>query len=231
MRLFPIVYSISQSERHLGTKRSFPWTFAARYSALLLASLFIALASHPTINFTQEFSVAIFLLGMPIAIYCLLSDFYNVRAHRVPRLLSIGNVTLDLFLLLMSITFYARVVYPILPRELGGGEKPRVLLLLSEPATKRLLTSEHIPLSEDGKVIGPVRLLLETSEIVAIAADSDQAGLVKSFGFSNAHAIELNRNLVGIVEFLPMEAEGPSVSSVAVKPIPTSAATGKSNRK
>jgi hypothetical protein len=101
---------------------------------------------------------------------------YFVRAFREawgsdPTHRSVGPALLLLFgafivamLLAVNLTSYAFLLYPDLPKRLGGGKKPHALVMMSEAYPEH----SGLPLSKDGRVIGPVALLLETSTAVAV---------------------------------------------------------------
>jgi len=70
---------------------------------------------------------------------------------------------------------YSLFVFPYLPKELGGGYRPLVQLVLSD-SSNIPWNSESIKASADGKMIGPVRLIFENQSEV-IVASSDLRGL------------------------------------------------------
>ena len=82
-------------------------------------------------------------------------------AERFPKTLKLAGAAM---LLAVNLTGYAILLYPDFPKRLGGGKKPHALVILSEAYPEH----SGLPLSKDGRVIGPVVLLLETSTAVAV---------------------------------------------------------------
>jgi hypothetical protein len=69
--------------------------------------------------------------------------------------------------LLLSITAYAFLAYPDVPQMFGGGDRQAVLLRCGSaelPACKAL----PLPKQNGGAVIGPVVVLVETSEVYVV---------------------------------------------------------------
>jgi len=72
-------------------------------------------------------------------------------------------------LLIVNLTVYSILLYPEFPKRLGGGRKPYVLVVLTEPHA----VHSELPLSKDGRVVGPVAVLLETGNAVAVIGYDD----------------------------------------------------------
>lgn len=70
--------------------------------------------------------------------------------------------------LLSLIALYSGLAYPHFPRVFGGGKKPLIEFVLGE-ATKLAWKELGLPVSGDGKKIGPVILLLETDSMFIVA--------------------------------------------------------------
>jgi hypothetical protein len=85
-------------------------------------------------------------------------------------LLSLGAF-ITVSLLLMNLTWYAIWLYPEFPKRFGGGRKPHALVILSEP----YLTHSGLPTSADGRVIGPVAVLLEADNAVSVIGYKDHS--------------------------------------------------------
>jgi hypothetical protein len=143
------------------------------------------------------------LLGT-FGIMILISDVHKLldRQRTTDRVFRAGCLTLDFAIVLIALTFYSVLVYPLIPRDLGGGLKPLVRLRLSQPALTMPWTSKHIPISANGQ-IGPVRLLLETADTVIVAADYVVTTRKPLHPDSVGQTIELDRHLVMEVEYLP----------------------------
>ncbi len=75
-------------------------------------------------------------------------------------------------ILLSTIGLYAAAVYPHLPRVFGGGKKPSIQLVLSDRDDTRW-KGLGLPISEDGRNVGPVILLLETEGMFIVTAASE----------------------------------------------------------
>jgi hypothetical protein len=71
-------------------------------------------------------------------------------------------------MLLLALPLYVAVVFPSLPYELGGGRRPLVRLVLSETSP---IVADALGLREpfDGRAVGPVVLILETSSQFVVA--------------------------------------------------------------
>lgn len=83
--------------------------------------------------------------------------------------------------LLSLIYLYAGFAYPHFPRVFGGGKKPLIDFLPGEP-TKLAWKELGLPVSGDGKKIGPVILLLETDSMFIVATPGEpQLGVWSSF--------------------------------------------------
>lgn len=65
--------------------------------------------------------------------------------------------------MLSVISLYATFAFPHFPRELGGGRKPVVQLLLTDQPLQEQWENLGLPVSEDRRGIGPVVLLLKTN--------------------------------------------------------------------
>jgi hypothetical protein len=70
---------------------------------------------------------------------------------------------------LMGLIIYTVVVFPQIPREWGGGQKPFVQLFLTE-RLQAVAEDKDIPSTKDGKTIGPVVCVLETDHAIIIAS-------------------------------------------------------------
>ena len=69
-----------------------------------------------------------------------------------PALLLLFGAFIVAMLLAVNLTSYAILLYPDLPKRLGGGKKPHALVMMSEAYPEH----SGLPLSKDGRVIGPV---------------------------------------------------------------------------
>jgi hypothetical protein len=75
-------------------------------------------------------------------------------------------------LTLLGLFLYVRYAFPNIPREFGGGEKPLVELFLSE----KLAVFDNVadlPVSADGKKVGPVYCVVETDKTLVITSKSN----------------------------------------------------------
>lgn len=102
--------------------------------------------------------------------------------------------------LLGGLTIYATQVYPVIPKYLGGGDKPIVQIVLSE--TPKLDWSVVGGLKgENGKTVGPVELLSETGAMFIIR-HFDPGTERTFFRESKTHpAIGVNKKLVSAVVY------------------------------
>jgi hypothetical protein len=118
---------------------------------------------------------------------------FSELMDRLPRgMLSIPICTLAI---LLAVPGYAFGIYPYLSKTFGGG-KPAVINLVLKDAVSRAWPN-GIATSPDGKSIGPVSLLLETSGFLVISA-------VEKFDWnapidSAPTAIEINKDLISLV--------------------------------
>lgn len=78
-----------------------------------------------------------------------------------------GRLAIVLFCLI-AIGLYATVVFPAMPQEFGGGMKPSVKIVFASNA-KDWANGLGLPVSDDGRSIGPVDLLIETEGYVVVS--------------------------------------------------------------
>lgn len=74
--------------------------------------------------------------------------------------------------LLSLIALYSGLAYPHFPRVFGGGKKPLIEFVLAD-STKLAWKELGLPVSGDGKKIGPVVLLLETDSMFIVATPGE----------------------------------------------------------
>jgi hypothetical protein len=136
--------------------------------------------------------------------------FHSFRAaatqsERLPAVLlqtlgfAFGSVIVVL-MLIFNLTFYAILLYPDLPKRLGGGTKPHVLVVLTEPHA----VHSDLPISKDGRVIGPAALLLDAANGVAIIG-YDDVGVEQQGVRYNVRAVSIERKYVsGLIYLKPL---------------------------
>jgi hypothetical protein len=128
----------------------------------------------------------------------------------------------DAVSIIAALGLYATQVFPEFPREFGGGQKPLVRLVLPN-AAQVPWSAAGISLSANGKEVGPVRLLMETSDSVVVCRDEAH----NSSG--QASAVVVSRSLVSAILFVlpvpypPKALEAPSASRVPRTPTPSGA--------
>jgi hypothetical protein len=120
-------------------------------------------------------------------------------------LLDAGSAQLDPmfslvpFLVVVQLGLYAAVVYPDIPREVGGGRRPVVELVLAD-ATAIDWKAAGVPFSADTKTVGPVTLLLDTTGSLVVTRP--ETWQERQLFRTNARAIALDRKLVAAVVYL-----------------------------
>ena len=77
-----------------------------------------------------------------------------------------------ILMLLSAMAMYAELVFPRLPREIGGGSKPTVQITLRVPAAPEMRALD-LPWSPDGKSSGPVLLLVRTASTLVLQRPPD----------------------------------------------------------
>jgi hypothetical protein len=115
------------------------------------------------------------------------------------------------FLVVVELGLYAALVYPDIPRELGGGRRPIVELVLAD-ATAIDWKAAGVPFSAATKTAGPVTLLLDTPGSVVVTRP--ETWHERQPFQTHARAIALDRKLVAAVVYLP-RAPSPSPPSPA----------------
>ena len=106
-----------------------------------------------------------------------------------------------LSLLLVGLTVYSTQVFPFLPKYFGGGSRPIVQMILSETPKLDWTVVGGLK-GEDGKTVGPVALLSETSTMFVIRHVDPIGG--RSF-FPDAKkypAIGIDKRLVSVVLYV-----------------------------
>jgi hypothetical protein len=101
-------------------------------------------------------------------------------------------------LLIVNLTVYSTLLYPGFPKRLGGGKKPRALVVLNEPHAAH----SELPLPKDGRVIGPVAVLLETGNAVAVIGYDDNIRVEQQGVHYNIGAVSFERRHISSVIYL-----------------------------
>jgi hypothetical protein len=105
-------------------------------------------------------------------------------------------------LLLAAIVAFSVFVYPQIPRAFGGGAKPTIRLLLSEKYP--FIDNIDLPLSNDGKTIGPVLLLRQTENILIVTKIPQSTNwLLDEDSRKPISAISLGRASIAAIVFNP----------------------------
>jgi hypothetical protein len=105
------------------------------------------------------------------------------------------------FWCLAVLGLYTTAVFPFIPKGFGGGRKAMVEVLLTDPGPHGW-ASYKVAVSEDGRRIGPVVLLLETaSAFVVKAPEVDVAWWHR--GPSHLPTVALDRKLVSAIVYVP----------------------------
>lgn len=108
--------------------------------------------------------------------------------------------------MLVAIGLYSTAVFPLMPQEFGGGNKPTVNLHLIEPL-QAWAGRLDVPISEDG-TLGPVRLLLETDTFLVVSRErvNERAWIFipPALGLRPAEggAVSIDKKLVAAVEHI-----------------------------
>jgi len=101
--------------------------------------------------------------------------------------------------MLINIGIYTIVVFPQIPREVGGGNRPVVEIFLSEDP-EPFWNETKFPISKETKRVGPVILLLETETSYVIGAIEPQERDVWFPYRKTASAVSVEKKLVsGVV--------------------------------
>jgi hypothetical protein len=98
--------------------------------------------------------------------------------------------------LLSTFALYARLIFPMLPAQYGGGRRSSAVLLLSSKLDPSF-TAGQLPQSQDGLRLGPVDLLLETNDTLVVAVE--RSGIFRP----DKPAFALDRKLLQACQFLP----------------------------
>jgi hypothetical protein len=104
-------------------------------------------------------------------------------------------------LLLAAIVAFSVFVYPQIPRAFGGGARPTIKLLLSEKYP--FGDSIDLPLSDDGKTIGPVLLLRQTENILIVTKIPQPTNWLQDDTRRPLSAISLGRASIAAIVFNP----------------------------
>jgi hypothetical protein len=131
----------------------------------------------------------------------------SIRALFRVREFGAWTPTAACLMLVTAIAFYAESVFPRLPREIGGGSKPSVQVTLRSPISLGPRPLD-LPLSSDGKSIGPVLLLVRTTStlVLQLPPDSPEAGWNPRSWFrrSPIHpVVEIPADLTLTVQYAP----------------------------
>jgi hypothetical protein len=124
------------------------------------------------------------------------------------------------FSFVVLLGLYAAVVYPDIPREVGGGRRPTVEVVLAE-ATPIDWKAAGVPFSADTKTAGPVMLLLDTPGSLVVVRPETWREREFFRIATSARVIALDRKLVAAVVYLPRGALSPSPSPPSGAPPPS----------
>lgn len=125
------------------------------------------------------------------------------RSSGSPRfgVVSMDDVIVPFPWVFIAVVLYASIVFPDLPREIGGGRRPSVEVLLSEVPTVDWAAA-GLTFSADRKAIGPAMLLLDTTSAVVLHRP-EAWNERRFFGGRAASTLALERKLVSAVVYLP----------------------------
>ena len=124
--------------------------------------------------------------------------------------LTIDDVILPFPWIFVALGLYTSIVFPDLPREIGGGRRPSVEVLLSEVPPVDW-TAAGLTFSAGRKAIGPAMLVLDTATAVVVHRPETWHER-RFFGGPTTTTLALERKLVAAVVYLP-KGGGPAPTS------------------
>jgi hypothetical protein len=119
------------------------------------------------------------------------------------------NFAMFLPFLMGALWLYSAIVFPTIPRALGGGAKPVVKVFLGE-ASGFSFQQLGLPLCPGEKAIGPVALIIESGDSIAIQhLDAPEWPPYLRFvpGLRIPGVVKLDRKLVVAMQYAPTRAE------------------------
>jgi hypothetical protein len=120
---------------------------------------------------------------------------------------------------LPTLTLYAVVAFPLIPKHFGGGKRSVVTIGLSERRPE-LLRRLGLPISQDGLWVGPVSLVQETAGALLVTAS--MGNNESSWRFIRHPAVAIDKKLAMIVSFDP-RARHEAVPDCEGRPSPAAA--------
>lgn len=208
-----IQFSLDSAKQRYAARRWHAWPFLLLDAVILLVTPFLLLQISGLEGFYTSLSWKSLLI--PYAALYFNAFGILVFSRRATRAWPDESGTLQgltaflkrfdylsfFIFVLGGLTIYATQVYPYVPKHLGGGKKPIILMVLSETPKLDWTVVGGLK-GEDGKTVGPVALLSETGAMF-IVRDFDPGAGRTFFPDSKGHpAIGVNKQLVSAVVYI-----------------------------